>query len=200
MDVLGNGWAVARTILSQENKAQASLQTAGFESYSPKYLWVFALQGRTINRARVLFPGYIFFKLISEEWKRIFHLDYISGLLMSGERPASVSQDIIDELRSREGSDGLIRLPDKSERIRFYNGQGIRAKLGALMDLEGTFLKGIGGDRVKVAFNILGSEREVVMRVDEIEAVEGIVKRRSINGRRKRYYSRNRSYPLQLGA
>jgi Transcription antiterminator len=195
-------WAVARTLLLKENKVQSSLHDVGVETYVPRYFSKYSFKGRVVTKARELFPGYVLFA-INSKWKSVFQIDEIISILMSGEYPAPVRQSVIDELRSRESNDGLIYLPDKIDPKRIRNGQRVMVKQGAFFGLYGTFKKYIGGDRIIVLFNILGKDREIIMRSDVVESSDVYAFNRSRHGRRKRYRGGKESrttYPSQLSA
>jgi transcription antitermination factor NusG len=78
-------------------------------------------------------------------------------LLMNGEHPAHVPDTVLDELRSREGRNGLITLPPPlSPAPRFRPGDRVRIKSGALVGFKG-LVEGLRPhERVAVLLQLLG--------------------------------------------
>src|SRR5437879_5277954 len=106
-------WGYVTTVPACDNKAKADLTSVGFSCYFPRYESVEAVRGQIVQRARPLFPGYLFFGLI-DPWRSVFQSERVLGVLMcDDEHPSHLPQEIIDELRERESPDGVIKFDTK---------------------------------------------------------------------------------------
>jgi len=160
-------WAVARAFPLREEKAKASLEEIGLLSYFPKCLLQMSVNGRSISRKLALFPGYVFFK-IEDQWREIFQLKNVNGVLMSEDHPSPVKDEIISEIKSREGNDGFINIDKTNEPRRFRRGQKVFVNKGVLFHKEGKFERIISEELAKVRFEFFGRSTFVTMRVDEL--------------------------------
>jgi transcription antitermination factor NusG len=107
--------------------------------------------GKVVESKQPMFPGYIF---VRADWCR--------GAL------GVVPQHVIDELRAREGRDGIIRL-DPPRRRKYRAGQMVRATPRSLLSgLTGIVTGMSGEDRVKVLFDLLGRKTAVTLREAEL--------------------------------
>lgn len=181
-------WAVATTPPRCEDKAIEDLKSLDFRCYLPKFLNHYMMNGRRICRAVALFPGYVFFE-IEETWKKIFEVIMeeerkISGVIMSGGEPSPIKNSVIDEIRSREGSDGLIKVEDAQQlRKKFFRGQSVRANHGPFIGFLGTFDRSLGENNCRVLFEYMGRLVPVAMRTEEIS-----VDLQRAHTKRRRYY------------
>jgi transcriptional antiterminator RfaH len=129
-------WAVATTVPACEHKAKADLEDAGFSCYLPRYESVEALRGQIVHRARPLFPGYLFVEFC-DFWRRAFDVEYLLGMLPHGEdHPTCLPQELIDELRDREGPDGIVHFHSAKKR-RYGPGAWVRVRRGPLTGYSG---------------------------------------------------------------
>jgi len=76
-------WGVVTTVPACEHKAKADLTSVGFSCYFPRYESVEAVRGQIVQRARPLFPGYLFFGLI-DRWRSVFQSERVLGVGMVG--------------------------------------------------------------------------------------------------------------------
>jgi len=103
-------------------------------------------------------------------WRSAFDLEYVLGLLPHGEdHPSLLPQELIDELRDREGPDGVVHFHTARKR-RFGPGTNVRVKRGALMGFSGVVDQFAGEDRLKVLFDLLGRKTTVSPREAEVTA------------------------------
>ena len=164
-------WAVATTAPSCEKKASADLVTVGFSTYYPRYESVEAIHGRIIKRARPLFPGYLFFELMGDLWRRArASSEHVLGVLMwSEETPAALPQIVVDELRERAGPDDVIRA-EKKKHHKFRVGQTVRMKQGSFAGFFGLVEHMSSADRVTVLFDMFGRKTPVTIAETELAA------------------------------
>jgi transcription antitermination factor NusG len=162
-------WGVVTTVPACEHKAKTDLTSVGFSCYFPRYESVEAVRGQIVRRARPLFPRYIFFGPV-DCWRELFELEHVVSVLMCGEdHPSKLPQEAIDELREREGPDGVIKLDDK-RRQRFGPGAKVRVRRGVMVGFSGIVASMSGADRVKVLFEMMGRKTSVTLREAEITA------------------------------
>jgi transcriptional antiterminator RfaH len=162
-------WGVVTTVPACEHQAKADLTSVGFSCYFPRYESVEAVRGQIVQRARPLFPGYLFFGLI-DRWRSVFQSERVLGVLMcDDERPSHLPQEIIDELREREGPDGVIKF-DTNRRRHYGPGSAVRVRRGALTGFSGIVERLHSKDRLQVLFDLFGRKTTVLLRVAEVTA------------------------------
>lgn len=162
-------WAVARSYPHQEQKAVLNLGDLGIVSYLPKCLLKMSVNGKQFEKKGAIFPGYVFFK-IAENWKKIFELRYVNGIIMDGESPCPIRERVIEEIKSREDRNGYILVEDQ-KRKRFRKGQQVRATCGFLTNQYGKFEFWIGEELIKARFNIFGRSTLVTMKAEELTVI-----------------------------
>jgi transcription antitermination factor NusG len=120
------------------------LRQRGFETYLPRI--------RT-RRKQIdpLFPGYIFVRII-ERWYVINSTPGIVRVLLCCDHPATLRDDVIDELRQRQDRRGYIVLPKRGPR----RGQRVRITRGTFLDHVGIYDGQSGHDRERVLLALLG--------------------------------------------
>jgi transcriptional antiterminator RfaH len=85
----------------------------------------------------------------------------ISSLIMDGERPARVPDQVIADLRSRERG-GLSRLPPPPKPVApFVVGDALRVRSGPFTGLDGLYAGMAPRERIFVLLRMMGSERTV---------------------------------------
>jgi transcription antitermination factor NusG len=142
-------WAATRLEANRENKAEFFLQQAGYEVYLPKVRW---RTRRRRTRISPLIPGYCFVR-IEQLWRDIRLLPGV--MVMSGDGPSHVPDEIITEIRSREHN-GAIDL----RRKKLKAGDRVRIIEGLLAGRRGRY-EGETRKHIKVLLQMLGSERQV---------------------------------------
>src|SRR4051794_10793457 len=94
-------WAIAMTQSSRDEFAQEMLKRQGFESYRPKI----KTERKTIAS---LFPGYLIVR-VAVQWYPIRWCPGIVKLLMVGEQPAKLADDVVAQIRKTEVR-GFVKL------------------------------------------------------------------------------------------
>lgn len=138
-------WAIAQTEPQREHIARVLLMRAGYETYAPRI--------KQQGRIQPLFPTYLFVRII-ERWYPVLWTIGVSRMLMAGESPAALREDVVPLLRKRERG-GLVRLPTPEP--KFKRGQQVKIIRGALEGQLGLFEGQSGRDRVCVLLGMLGS-------------------------------------------
>src|SRR5512144_1247279 len=96
-------WAVAMIMPNSERRAVLNLERQGFEVYAPH------CKPSRISRVVALFPGYAFIR-IEHFWTSILGTFGVRGLIMNGEKPGIVGDEIVQDIRRKEGPNGLVNL------------------------------------------------------------------------------------------
>jgi transcriptional antiterminator RfaH len=144
-------WACAQLDQRRERLALYCLGLAGHAVYQPRI--------RAPHRTSVaLFPSYLFVA-IEAQWHAVRWSPGISKVLMNGEEPARVPDRVIEELRAREGRNGLIVLPPPSRGYngaQFRPGDKVRISAGPLSGFVGLVAGMKGRQRVEILLQLLG--------------------------------------------
>jgi|HubBroStandDraft_6_1064221.scaffolds.fasta_scaffold00056_106 transcriptional antiterminator RfaH len=133
-------WGVVYAQAQCERVAGRNLERQGYEVFLPEC--------QTRKGVRPLFPRYLFVLLDLYRWWPITGTRGVSGLLMNGERPGAVEDEVIEELKRRRGDEGLVRLE------RFGVGDRVRVDEGPFSGLEG-LVTGNSRRRVEVLLSIM---------------------------------------------
>jgi len=163
-------WIAVRTKPLRERLTASHLQQRDVEPYCPLYQeprW----HPRSPKGPVPLFAGYIFVRC-----RPCWHLtavEFCPGVLRAvrfGGVLAVVDDELISELRLREGERGYIVPLEEEEGIR--NGQPVRVMAGPMKGLEGVFrgyLK--GGQRAWVLLEFLRARTRVEVDTDALAIV-----------------------------
>jgi transcriptional antiterminator RfaH len=104
-------------------------------------------------RIEPLFPRY-FFCLVGDAWRQLLTTIGISGVIMAGDKPALLKDDVVDELKARCDGEGVFLAPPP---FHFRKGMKVRIKCGALAGLTGVVQGMCGKERISVLINAIGS-------------------------------------------
>jgi transcriptional antiterminator RfaH len=113
-----------------------------------------------------LFPSYLFIWIAAGWWNARW-CPGIVRLLVNGDTPMVVPDNLINEIKSRERG-GLIELP---RRDAFQVGDQVRITAGAFTGQLGLYQGMRARDRVLVLLALLGGQSRVELDKDAIEAV-----------------------------
>ena len=160
-------WIVARTESQREQTARRFLELAGFSVYVPYIHERYSKGGHRSKRLRPLFPSYAFVALQNGRWWDARWCVGVAAVIMSGDAPAQLGDDIIDGIRGRE-RDGLIELP---KRPGFKPGDQVRILHGPFTDHLAIFADMRPRQRVEILLQLLGGEQRVTLAQKDIEVV-----------------------------
>jgi transcriptional antiterminator RfaH len=136
-------WTVAQTESQRERTASNHLARSGFEVYLPR------LKKR--KTVEPLFPGYIFVRIV-QHWHAINTTIGVLRVLLAGEHPARLPDDVLEEIRAREDRRGFIRLPKRTHK----RGAKVRIVRGTFADHLGIYDGASRKDRERVLLAVLG--------------------------------------------
>ena len=154
-------WAVAQTEAMRERVAQRWLGEAAFETYLPMI--------RVKKRIVPLFPAYIFVRLGDTGWSRVDGTIGVRSLLRSNEKPAKITDDVVEAIRSQE-KNGLIKLPEKGP--LWKKGDRVRIASGSFLGQIGLFDGMAAHERVFVLLDLFGRQTRTEMAMIEIQKLE----------------------------
>lgn len=163
-------WLVVRTKPRQERVAISHLSHRNVEGYCPLYLepkW---------NRKKAqipvpLFTSYIFVHCDPElQLNAVSFCPGVAHPLRFDRRPATVEQEVIDELRRREAAYGAVVPPEIEIGIKLGNKVMIMA--GPLTGMEGIFRGYLRGrERANVLVEFLRQKSLVEVGTEDLAAV-----------------------------
>lgn len=153
------GWAVVQCEPSRESVVRLQLMRQKFTTYAPR---IRLRHGKTAK----LFPGYVFV-WIERRWYEILWTIGVLRILMSGDRPAELPTAVVDEIKSREGRDGFVKLPP---RRRPRRGQRVRVVAGSFAGCIGLYESTTSEERERILLEVLGCARRVDLPTGYIEA------------------------------
>ena|ERR1041385_7955405 len=159
-------WVVARIKRHKERWAAQNVLQQGGVPYLPMIPSIMKSGSRILAVARPLFPGYMFIQT-SENWKHLLSTFGIIGIVLAGERPATISSQIIDDLKARENETGLVVLP----KARFKSGQRVKVTSGAFVNYQGIYEGQSDKVRQQVLLDFLGRKTKVLIADDQLESV-----------------------------
>lgn len=135
-------WVVVLTEHRRERLAKGALQEKEFETYLPEYSCRVKRsknrsrkqRGQTETVTRVLFPGYLFMRAVlrGHDWKRAFSCQGVKGMLIEGELPGRVPDQIIERIRSTEN----CGISEATPELAFAPGQTVRVEEGPFAGFE----------------------------------------------------------------
>lgn len=150
-------WIVAHCHANAEIKAEFHLKRQGFEVYLPKYKKTRRHARRIEAVIRPLFPRYLFigFNSALTCWRPIRSTIGISHLITAGERPVIAPSWVVEQVRQREGRDGMFS--GLSETL-FNKGDAVEITSGPFVDRQGVFDGLDENQRVTLLLDIMGRQ------------------------------------------
>lgn len=160
-------WYLVYSKPRQETVAQLNLERQGYEVYLPRVRQPRRSKGRATSIVTPMFPRYLFIRLDREtdDWGPIRSTFGVVSIVRFGQAPASVPDDLIAVLRSREDREGIQVLPVEEYR----RGAKIRITTGGFAGYEGIFIARTARDRVVVLLEILGRRTPARIEAGAIE-------------------------------
>lgn len=118
---------------------------------------------------RPLFPRYLFVALdiTRDRWRTIPSTFGVSQIVLAGEQPASISGDVIEQIRARENDDGYVALGLPSG---VALGSHVRLIDGIFADAKGVLERIADDRRVAILLQLLGREVRVFVPASSVSA------------------------------
>jgi transcriptional antiterminator RfaH len=163
-------WACAQLEANRERLALHCLGLAGYQTYLPRIRVQRLTQTHKLSVLTVpLFPGYAFV-LVELQWHAARWSPGVLRLVLDGDRPAKVPDEVIAGLKGRERN-GLIELP--APPLGFRHGDCVLVKGGPFQDRLGLYAGQAPHERVAVLLTWLGAERRVELPARDIVPIRG---------------------------
>jgi len=154
-------WYAIHTKARDEDRAQSNLSAWGLETCCPKLKCVCTLNftGRAVQVIEHMFPRYIFARFNAENILKVRFTRGVRNVVMIGDVPARVEDEIIDVLRSRMSPDGLITQQDE-----FDEGDEVYLKAGPFKGFTGVFNSRLtGNDRVTILLDTVRFQGRLII-------------------------------------
>jgi transcriptional antiterminator RfaH len=150
--------------------ARSNLWERGFEVYLPQYRRERRHARKTDWVSAPLFPRYLFVAADPKAGQRrsINSAPGVISMVSFGERPATVSDALIQDIMAREDEHGHVQLVDPNT---LSPGDQVRLHSGAMADHIGLYERRGDGERVVILLNLLGREVRVKVPSDSIARV-----------------------------
>jgi transcriptional antiterminator RfaH len=158
MPAITASWIVVRTKPRRELLAQRNVERQGLATYLPKIF--------ERGRVQPLFSSYLFV-VMQQQWWFLRSTFGVLYPLMHGGQPELIRASVIDALRSRENSDGVIVLPKVEVRQTPWH-QPLTIQGGAMDGLVGLYEGMQARDRVRVLMTFLGQFRTVTVPLQQV--------------------------------
>jgi transcriptional antiterminator RfaH len=162
-------WAVIRTEPNREALVCQLLAHVSRETAFPFYF------PRIVHRSRKqpLFPTYLFVR-INRIWSPVRWTPHVIEILMAGDRPHQLKEEIVDEIRKREDRNGFVKLP---LRQRFRKGQQVRIIHGSFGGHIGLY-DGMGTkDRQRVLLELLGRKVTIDLPANNLDPLNVVAQK-----------------------
>ena len=157
-------WYVVRTHNKQEERASCNLQAWGLETLNPKLLVNKCNQftGQLSRVVKPLFPGYIFARFrFNDLYHKIRFTRGVHSLVCFNDRPTPVDEEIVSLIRSRIGTDGLVKTL-----AEIKAGDEVVINDGRFQKLHGVFereMHDADADRVTILLSSVSFQAHVVV-------------------------------------
>jgi transcription elongation factor/antiterminator RfaH len=164
-------WYAVQCLSHRESGAAANLGNQGFRVFLPRRRKTRRHARKTETVLVPFFPGYLFvaLDLTRDRWRCVNGTYGVAGLVMHGDRPASVPPGIVEALQdSCDDADVLLWEPE------LKLGKPVRIMTGAFADFIGELDRLYASARVRVLLDVLGSRvpalvpRESVISADSL--------------------------------
>lgn len=160
-------WYLIYSKPRQERIARENLARQFYEVYLPLIHHRIRRQARTMDQIVPMFPRYLFIHLDNQidNWKPIRSTLGVARMVAFGNNPAIVPNQLISQLKKREGEDGVHTIPEK----KLARGVAVRIIDGALAGYEAIFEARNSRERVTLLLQIAGQPVPVHLRETDIE-------------------------------
>ena len=155
-------WFVAHTRPRCEKKLTQYCQRQGFETTLPLFRSVKKYRGKTLTFEKPLFPGYLFFKSLPADSRKVYQSDYVANLL-----------DVPDQKTFEDQLQDILRALDTNLEVRLApqikEGARVRVKSGPLRGMEGFVEKRAGQVNVLLRLDFIRQAASVKMEAGDLE-------------------------------
>lgn len=155
-------WYVVQCRANQNGRAVDNLANQGFHCYNPQLQVEQLRAGKRTSKREALFPGYVFVRLGDQTQGRhkIRSTRGVQKLVAFGGYPAPISGGVIAALQQAENT--------HAEQPAIRQGDKLRISDGPFANLEATFVRFDGQERVIVLLNILQQQQQLQLSVSSV--------------------------------
>jgi len=161
-------WCCAQIESQRTGLALHCLGLNGFEVYCPRVREQRRVNGRKIERVSLLFHSYVFVSIVTGWWQARWSPGVLK-IVLDGPQPARVPDEIIADIKKREGPDGLVRLP-KQPLNGLRRGQRVKILRGPFEGKDGLYDGMNGHERERVLLDLLGRYVPTILSTRDITA------------------------------
>ena len=155
-------WAVVQCESQRETAVCLLLGRMTLPTYFPRI--------RLRKRIVGLFPGYVFCQ-IGPQFYPVMWTPHVIRLLMAGDRPAKLGDEIISSIRRLEHR-GLVKLPQPA---RLRPGQPVKVIRGSFQGLLGLYDGQSSKDRERVLLDLLGRKVRIELSAADVVPIQELV-------------------------
>jgi len=161
-------WYVIYTKPGNECRVETNLSNQEIEVFLPRLETFQYSHEKMVQKIKPLFPSYLFAKFdIDVHYYKVKWTRGVSKILGIGNEPISISEKVIQTIKSRRGENNLVKLNDGLE-----EGNIVQFTSGPFRDLQGVFDKKMSdGKRVKVLLSLIGVDVPVQVSRWQIKKV-----------------------------
>lgn len=162
-------WFIVRTQSRAEERAAWHLNNQGFNAYLPRYSKQIRHARKSKTVLRPLFPSYVFVYIDTENqrWRAINGTVGVIELVQFGDGPKPIRAEIVEAIRARENSDGVVSLAPPS----LKKGDSVRVREGAFADCVALLEEVSDQKRVFLLLDLMGREVRVSMPTENLTKV-----------------------------
>ncbi len=153
-------WYALHTASRHEKQVADQIHQQGIDCFLPLYRSVRRWKDRRKELAMVLFPGYVFVQMESQNRLRVLQLPGAVRIVTFNGQPAVLPDEEIESLRTRLSSSGTLE-PHPYLSV----GRQVRVRSGPLQGLEGIVVR--TKERCRIVLSIHLIMRSVAVEVDE---------------------------------
>ena len=155
-------WHLVHTHPRQELRADFNLKTLNVETYVPMYKHIVRspFTAQTTHTLKPLFPRYVFVRFrVNDLYHKIKFTRGVQDLVCFDAAPATVDDEVIAMLQSRQDKQGLIRIEDG-----FQPGDRVVVSHGPFSNLTAVFERAaLDSDRVVLLLQTVSYQARVVV-------------------------------------
>ncbi len=154
-------WYAVHSRPKQEHRALENLQNQGYEAWLPMITLEKLRRGRLTEVVEPMFSRYLFIRLDTEHtnWSPIRSTLGVSRLVSFGNRPAPISDVLIQTLRS---------MPERPPEKLLQPGQAVRMVDGPLKGLDGVYQQADGEQRAMVLIDLMSKQHLVSVQTQHV--------------------------------
>ncbi len=160
-DLEHKNWYLLSSKPHKDELAELQLANQGYEVYRPLAQRLRKRRGKMVKTIESLFPRYMFICLdrLTDNWAPIRSTIGVSKIVVFGNNPAVVADELIVALRAEESALGSKAI----DLDRFKRDDAVLITEGPFKGISGRFLSYDGEERAMVLLEIMRSKTQLVI-------------------------------------